>query len=102
MKLRVLDEAEAELLEAVAYYEDCRPGLGCHFYDCVNEAMLAIGRDPLRFPLYEGKRRLRREFRRARVARFPYIVVFESREHETLVVAVAHTSRKPAYWEDRA
>jgi hypothetical protein len=102
MKVRILDEAEVELLEAMQYYEDCRTGLGLDFYDRVNEAMLTIGREPLRFPLYEGKRRLRREFRRTRVDKFPYFVVFEVLEDEVLVVAVAHTSRRPAYWEDRA
>ena len=100
MKPRVLKEAEDELMEATFFYEDRRPGLGLSFYDRVAEAMSTIGRDPLRFPLYEGKQ-LARPFRRARVLGFPYTIVFEVREHETLVVAVAHTSRSPGYWEDR-
>ena len=53
MNVRVLEEAEVELLEAVNFYEDCRTGLGVDFNDRVTEAMLAIGRDPLRFQLYE-------------------------------------------------
>jgi len=66
----------------------------------VDETILAIANDPLRFPIYEGKR-LSRPFRRALVPRFPYIVVFEAREEEIVIVAVAHASRDPGYWEHR-
>lgn len=100
MKLRVLKEAEDELWEATFFYEDRRRGLGLSFYDRAAEAMGTIDRDPLRFPLYEGKQ-MSRPFRRARVAGFPYVIVFEVREHETLIVAVAHTSRSPGHWENR-
>jgi plasmid stabilization system protein ParE len=95
-----LDEAEEELFEAMMYYEDRRQGLGADFYDRVAETMRNIGEYPLQFPIYEGQRSSR-EFRRARVARFPYIVVYETRETEILVVAVAHTSRDAGYWEHR-
>jgi hypothetical protein len=81
MKPRILQDAENELLEAMLYYEECRQGLGVDSYDSVTEAILAIGNDPLRFPVYEGNR-LSREFRRARVQGFPYIVVFEVREED--------------------
>ena len=62
--------------------------------------MAVIGRDPLRYPVYEGKPSSR-IFRRARVERFPYIVVYQVRHDETLVVAVAHSTREPGYWTDR-
>lgn len=101
MRPRVLKEAEEELREAMLYYEQQREGLGADFYECVNETILTIGQERLRFPVYEG-RPLNREFRRARVARFPYIVIFETRRDETLVIAVAHTSRSPGYWEHRS
>ena len=100
MRPRVLTEAEEELLDAMLYYEDRRDGLGAYFYQCVTETILAIGKDPLRFPIYEGKR-LSRHFRRALVAGFPYIVIYEVRDEETLVVAVAHTSQEPGYWKHR-
>lgn len=100
MRPRVLEEAEEELHEAMLFYEDRRRGLGRDFYEQVEETIRSIGEAPLRFPMYEGKR-LRREFRRALVRRFPYIVVYQAREDETLVVAVAHASREPGYWESR-
>ena len=100
MMPRVLKEAEEEILRAMLYFEDLREGLGADFYERVSETILTVGKQPLQFPLYEGKR-LTRQFRRAPVARFPYIVVYEVREEETLIVAVAHTSQEPAYWERR-
>ena len=100
MRLRVLAEAEAELLSAMLYYEDRQRGLGQDFFERVSNTMVAIVRDPLRHPFYEGKRSIR-GFRRAAVERFPYIVVYEVREDETLVIAVTHSSRQPGYWEGR-
>jgi toxin ParE1/3/4 len=97
---RVLAEAEAELLSAMLYYEDQHKGLGQDFFDRVSDTIVTIGRDPRRYPVYEGKASSR-GFRRVPVERFPYIVVYHARDDETLVVAVAHSSRSPGYWEDR-
>ena len=100
MRARVLKEAEAELHEAMLWYEDRKDGLGLEFYESVTETMIAIGESPLRFPLYEAAK-TRYEYHRAPVPRFPYIVVYESRADEILIVAVAHTSQQPGYWESR-
>jgi len=98
--LRVLNAAEEELADAVFYYESCVDGLGSDFLTVATQSIAAIRDEPKRFPIYEGKRLLR-EFRRAKIARFPYLVVYELRQRETLIVAVAHTSREPGYWESR-
>jgi hypothetical protein len=76
VKLRILAEAEAELLEATRYYEDRQIGLGADFYRRVAECMEQIARDPLRFPIYEGLRS-NRVFRRALLERFPYVVIYK-------------------------
>jgi plasmid stabilization system protein ParE len=100
VKVRVLAEAEAELRSAVLYYEERQVGLGEDLYDRVAKGIDAIARDPLRFPLYEGKQ-LTREFRRAIVERFPYLLVYEVRDDGILIVAVAHSGRQPGYWDHR-
>lgn len=41
------------------------------------------------------------EVRRLLMHHFPYAVVFVCRPDETLVVAVAHTHRRPLYWLSR-
>jgi hypothetical protein len=100
MKLRVLAEAEQELRDAELYYDDCRKGLGGEFLASIDDALRALQLAPLRYPLYEG-RRLKRPFRRVRVSRFPYLIVYEARADEIVIAAIAHTSREPGYWEHR-
>ncbi|MBI5948030.1 MAG: type II toxin-antitoxin system RelE/ParE family toxin [Chloroflexi bacterium] len=39
--------------------------------------------------------------RRVVVSGYPYVIVYRLRGDELLVVAVAHTSRKPGYWRAR-
>jgi hypothetical protein len=96
----VLPEAEAEILNAVLWYEDQCIGLGEEFYDQILSTIEAIGKSPLRFPLYEAGDNPRR-LRRALVERFPYIVTFEFRIDLILIVAVAHASQQPGYWQAR-
>ncbi|MCX7425152.1 MAG: type II toxin-antitoxin system RelE/ParE family toxin [Planctomycetia bacterium] len=45
---------------------------------------------------------LRGAYRYSRVVRFPYVLVFRRLEADVVVVvAVAHTGRRPAYWRRR-
>ncbi len=82
------------------FYEDRQEGLGRDYFERVCETVESIAHDPRRYPVYEGKRSSR-AFRRAAVDRFPYIVVYQIRTDETLIVAVAHSSQQPGYWEGR-
>ncbi len=100
MKIRVLPEAEAEILAAVLWYEERQAGLGVDFYDSILAAIKAIGDNPRRFPRYEISVGLR-DLQRAIVKRFPYLVIFEVREDLLLIIAIAHSSRLPGYWSDR-
>jgi hypothetical protein len=99
VKLRVLSTAEAEATEAACWYDDQSIGLGELFLAEYAAALSAIEVDPLRFGLLETEPagRLRRCIQR----RFPYAVIFEVLAEEILVLAVAHTSRRPSYWHDR-
>lgn len=100
MKPRLLVEAEDELMQATLFYEGKQSGLGYDLHDRVQETIDRIEEDPLRFPVYEGKE-LRREYRRAFVKRFPYMVVYEIRPAEVVIVAVAHTKQDAGYWDGR-
>jgi len=97
---RILQEAEAELLEAIHWYDDREEGLGVDFFQQTLKTIRAIGKEPRRFPVYEGIT-LQRKLRRALVDRFPYVVIFEIRESEILIVAIVHTSRRPGFWQTR-
>jgi hypothetical protein len=58
-------EALDEMREAVAFYEDCQPGLGRSFLDAVEAASAEIVKHPLMWRKIKGR------FRRYLVHRFP-------------------------------
>jgi hypothetical protein len=91
--------AEVELTAAAQWYEVRRSGLGERFLAEATDAFLAIERHPRRFAT--ARYRTSREIRRRLLAHFPYSVIYEVREAECLVVAIAHAGRGPIYWRDR-
>ena len=98
--VRILGEATQEAIEAAAWYQAERPGLGGEFADAIDAALDLIEQDIL--PLlpcageagFEGAKRII-------LRRFPYEIVVVERQNEIIVVAFAHHSRKPGYWPDR-
>src|SRR5436190_424980 len=97
MKLRLHNEAEAELQAAAQWYEDRVAGLGEQFLTEAINAFSEIELHPERFT--RVKHRTPREIRRRLLRRFPYSVVYELRQDQCIVLAIAHTSRKPGYWK---
>lgn len=100
-KVRILEDASQEAIEAAAWYEYEQPGLGIEFFAAVDAAIDVIEENftPLS-PLPEeagdtGARRLILE-------RFPYDIVAIELPEEAVVIAVAHHSRKPGYWRERS
>ena len=94
MKLRFLSVAQAELREAVRYYES-QAGLGARF---VLEVTAAIERI-VEFPAAWQK--VGRELRRCQLDRFPYGLVYVAGKDEVLIVAVTHLQRRPQSWQGR-
>lgn len=97
MKLRILPEAEEELLAAAQWYEDRRPGLGAELVATVDAALDQIREGPLSCPLWRSAY----PFRKLVVRRFPYVVFYTVSADEVEVVAFAHGKRKPGYWLER-
>ena len=95
MTVRVLEVAQQELDEAIAYYNSQAPGLGDAF---LLEAVAAIDRIR-RFP--QAWHPLGESTRRCRLRRFPYGLIYHEDKGEVLIVAVAHSHRRPDYWRDR-
>jgi toxin ParE1/3/4 len=90
-----LPEADAELKEALAWYDDRRAELGERFARAIDATVDAIRENPLQFPvLYKGRRR-------AGVRRFPYGIFFEVQENRILVIACFHAFRDPKRWQTR-
>ncbi|HWQ69101.1 MAG TPA: type II toxin-antitoxin system RelE/ParE family toxin [Patescibacteria group bacterium] len=88
-------QAEAELLDAQAWYERQRPGLGRAFAAAVYRAIASIVQNPLAYPRVHG------ETRRALVQQFPYGIYFRVASHELVVLAVMHGRRLPRRWQSR-
>ena len=88
-------DARAEFLAAVEYYEESQSGLGRRFRLHVESAVQSIGEDPFRY------RVLHPPFRRCLLQKFPYSVIFSIESEHILIIAVAHTKRKPGYWHER-
>ena len=88
-------DARAEFLEAVQYYEDSQGGLGRRFRVAVESAVKSIAENPFRY------RVLHPPFRRYLLPNFPYAIIYCIAPENILIIAVAHTKRKPGYWNKR-
>ena len=97
MILRLALAAEAELQEAMAWYDARREGLGLLLLLAVNATLTQVGEAPRSFTLVGPGGR----YRRALVARFPYQLIFELGDEHVRVLAVAHLRRQPGYWKGR-
>ena len=94
MRVRLTAGARNDLRAAIDYYNEQRPGLGVEFHDAVGDALNRITRLPNAWP------RLGPNTRRCKTAHFPYGVIYQLREREILIVAIAHAHRRPGYWEE--
>jgi plasmid stabilization system protein ParE len=95
MEVKFLAPAQAELEEAVAYYEAQKEGLGFEFTEEVKRAIQRI----LQFP--EAWSPISRHTRRCRTSKFPYGVIYQIRGDVLLIVAVMHLHREPRNWKSR-
>ena len=88
-------EARIEFIEAVAYYELSREELGLRLSREVYATINRVTLNPTAWPL------ISENTRRCFTRRFPYGVVYEIREADILIIAIAHSSREPRYWRVR-
>ncbi len=96
-KLRIHEAAALEASEAVAWYERERPGLGSEFEGAIDRALDLLEQDvvPLTsMPGTAGKLGAKRLL----LKRFPYVVIVRERPTEIVVVAFAHSAKRPGYW----
>ena len=91
----ILHQAEAELSEAVEYYENQQTGLGADFAGEAQSSIESIQHFPERWPMRDDGTR------RYLLQRFPYIVVYIYWKDHIWVIAFAHCKRQPGYWSQR-
>lgn len=96
MKHEFHPEAEFEIIEAAAHYESEVPGLGERFGDEVERVIELLVENPGLGALVEG------EIRHFVLRRFPFSVIYAEPGDVLYILAVAHGSRRPGYWSERA
>ena len=94
-RLIIRPEAEAEMVEAFDWYNDCVPGLGSEFLLCVDAVLNAIQRALQQYP------RVHKTARRALTRRFPYEIIFVEDDERIVVLSVFHARRNPDRWQQR-
>lgn len=92
--------AREELRAAVRYGEVDRPGRGASLEAAVGHVLRRLRQLPRSAPRWP---RLRSAFeiRRALVKRHPYLVIYAILPDQLVIIAIAHTSKRPGYWRDR-
>jgi len=94
-RLTILPQAELDVSDAAAWYEEQRAGLGDEFLDELDSILRRVIKDPLQFP------KIKKQIRRALLRRFPYSVYFGLSKETVELIAVLHQRRDPRAWERR-
>ncbi len=88
--------AAQEYRSARDWYADRSPRTADNFRAAVDQAVGRIASESNLLP------KLGRAYGWVRVRRFPYVLIFRERSAGSImVIAVAHTSRRPGYWRSR-
>lgn len=96
MIVRLLEPAERELDETIAYYNAQVAGLGDSFLVETLRVFDLVSKYP------EAWHPLGLNTRRCRLSRFPYAVVYAAEPEGIVVIALANLHRAPEYWRGRA
>jgi plasmid stabilization system protein ParE len=93
MRYRYSENAKLELVDAAGYYDLQRPGLGTEFAVEVGIGIAKVLDAPNMWPeIEEG-------FRRYRIDRFPYALVYRIIEARNVeIVSVFDLRRRPGSW----
>jgi plasmid stabilization system protein ParE len=89
-------DAQAEYNAALAWYQSRSPRAASRFEAEMERILGLIDASPEMFANYDDEHRF------AVLRRFPYSVVYQTQSGQVYVVAVAHSSRSPGYWQGRA
>ncbi len=95
MKISQHPAAVIEIDDALAWYAERNPRVAQRLWEALLEARLHISTFP------RAATGMRRDSYRFVVQGFPYDLIYRLNEHEILVIAFAHHSRRPGYWKTR-
>ena len=95
MEVYFFEEAEEEMDVAFRWYENQVVGLGYAFLGFIDDAVAIIKMFPY------GCERAQGELRKCLLRRFPYSLIYGVDKGNIVIVAVAHSKKKPGYWQKR-
>ena len=95
MQVTFLTLAQQEVDEAVQWFGQSDADLSQSFLNDLAQAVNLIKKFPY------ASFQVVPEVRRCLFAHYPYALIYSVVEETILVLALAHTSRKPDYWVDR-
>jgi plasmid stabilization system protein ParE len=93
--LTIEPEAEAEITDAAAWYDERGKQLQARFLAAVSAALDDVQQRPEQYQIVHGRAR------RIMVPGFPYALFYLASEREVSVVACFHSSRDPKQWQAR-
>jgi toxin ParE1/3/4 len=99
-RVRIHVAASEEAAEAAAWYEKERPGLGTEFEQAIDAALDLLEEEIVPLVTVHGAAGAR-GVKRLLLRRFPYAVIVREAAAEVVVIAFAHSARRPGYWRDR-
>jgi len=93
---RLHPDAALEHEQQVAFYEDCRAGLGARYHAAMLRAIATASRSRGQFRIVRPP-----DIYKVRLQGFPLTLVCRTIDGEVQVPAVAHHRRAPNYWARR-
>jgi plasmid stabilization system protein ParE len=95
LSFRLHPAADQEAIKAAEWIKDDNPYQGSLFVEALSDAILQARKQPEIYRCFDGA------FRKVRVGKFTYAVVFRMRKKEIQILAVMHLHQKPGYWKNR-
>ena len=90
-RLFLQSEAILDLQDAFEWYEKQQTGLGFEFIEEVESAYSKISKHPYHYTFVNER------FRRLKLHRFPYIIIYETEGDSIIINSVRHISQKPKF-----
>jgi len=84
-----------EIKESYEWYQNQAEGLGDDFLAELESVFKAIKELPNTWPKFSMN------CRRFLLSKFPFSVIYRTKNNSIFVLAITHNSRKPGYWEKR-
>jgi plasmid stabilization system protein ParE len=88
-------DAETDVADAAAWYENQSAGLGAEFLDEILASCNGIAENPQMYPA------LHRNTRRVVIHKFPFGIYYRVENELVTIIAVMHGSRDPNSWKSR-